>query len=91
MSAYNGRFELATWGGYPIAGVLGVGVGGMAALLAFLFLAYPVIAVLCVVVSIVAFTIGRVAFRLGHDAGFFMVILYHWRHRKLTTLDNRGP
>ena len=89
MSAFNGRFELATWGGKPMVGVIGVVVGGMAVLLAFLFLAYPVISVVCLLISAGAFFVGFVAFRLGHDASFYLVIFNHWRHRHRTTLDNR--
>ena len=89
MSAFNGRFEIATLAGKPMVGVVGVLVGGLAVLLALLFMVYPVISMVCLLISAGAFFVGFVAFRLGHDASFYLVIFNHWRHRHLTTLDNR--
>jgi hypothetical protein len=89
MSAFNGRFEPATILGKSLYGVVGVVVGIIMALAAVLFLAFPMITVVCLFISIIAFTIGGVALRIGDEAIFFPVMVRHWWYRKLTTLDQR--
>ena len=89
MSAYNRRFEIPTIVGQPMAGVLGVTVGGITLLLAYVFREFDAIAVLFFLVSIGAFVISVISFRLGHDIPFLWVIVRYWWYRRLTTLEHR--